>query len=254
MSAIEWDDLKPGEFFAGGPRHTTPENCRLAREILAFEIGNRGAWNGIELCHYRSYNLQTGQPKGMHACTRAHMLEWSVRKPTPEEKARMTFWKDGLTEEEKRSRQKRYLRTLLSQETFIKRLSKLLVVQAFRNGPIEDIHAGEGPSSKTGDFTDVKVVSPYGEIPWAELSRITDDEMRGMMIRAVNMVFTILWEMLDGPCGDNLLAALFNVNPLPDWNEPEIVPGWQKIIREELSQTWMCQFVLNGPIDPMRLD
>lgn len=46
-----------------------------------------------------------------------------------------------------------------------------------RNSEIENIHAGKFPSSKTGDYSDVKVVTPYGEIPWNELSRISQKEM-----------------------------------------------------------------------------
>ena len=52
-----------------------------------------------------------------------------------------------------------------------------LMVGAARNSELENLHAGTGPSSKTGDYSDVKVVSPYGEIPWNDLSRISDEEM-----------------------------------------------------------------------------
>lgn len=243
---FQWDDIKPGEFFAGGPRGTTPETCNLAREILPIKISPDD-----ELCYYRAYNLRTGQPKGIHACSRGHMLEWSRRKPTAEEMHRMTFWSDGLTEEEKRSQQKRALRMLLEEKTFIQRLSKLLVLQGFRNGPLENIHAGVGPSSKTGDFSDVKVVSPYGEIPWNDLSRITQEEMRDMMIRAVNVVFTLLWEMIDGPEGNNLINALIAINAVGHWNEPEIDSGMQKIIREELHDKFVAGMLLNGPVEQM---
>lgn len=52
-----------------------------------------------------------------------------------------------------------------------------LIVGSFRNSELENLHAGIGPTSKVGDFSDVKVVTPYGEIPWNELSRISDEEM-----------------------------------------------------------------------------
>jgi hypothetical protein len=60
-------------------------------------------------------------------------------------------------------------------------LVRFIVDKAIRNH-LEDIHAGIFPSSKTGDFSDVKVVTPYGEIPWTELSRISDPEMRELML------------------------------------------------------------------------
>ncbi len=51
-----------------------------------------------------------------------------------------------------------------------------IMVGTARNS-LENIHAGISPSSKTGDFSDVKVVTPYGEIPWNKLSRISNKEM-----------------------------------------------------------------------------
>src|SRR5438093_9756136 len=52
-------------------------------------------------------------------------------------------------------------------------------VHCVRNSSLEELHAGTFPSSKTGDYTDVKVVSPYGEIAWNQLGRISDEEMKG---------------------------------------------------------------------------
>ena len=60
----------------------------------------------------------------------------------------------------------------------IKNLAKFLAVEGVRNNTdLETLHVGTTPSSKTGDFSDVKVVSPYGEIEWGRLSRISDKEM-----------------------------------------------------------------------------
>jgi hypothetical protein len=71
-------------------------------------------------------------------------------------------------------------------------LAKSIVLHAFRNTILEDIHAGREVMSKTGTFDDVKVVTPYGEIPWNEVSHISDDQMRTLMIGAVNTVYTML--------------------------------------------------------------
>lgn len=43
---------------------------------------------------------------------------------------------------------------------------------------IEDIYSGISLSSKIADFSDVKVVNLYGEIPLIQLSRIPDVEMK----------------------------------------------------------------------------
>ena len=72
------------------------------------------------------------------------------------------------------------------------RLAQALVEVCVRNSGIEDLHAGTFPDSEQRDFSDVKVVSPYGEIPWTKLSRISDDEMKQLMIEIVDRVFTFL--------------------------------------------------------------
>jgi hypothetical protein len=56
------------------------------------------------------------------------------------------------------------------------RLAKLMALHCFPNSKLENLHAGKSPRSKTGDYTDVKVVTPYGEIPWNEVSRLNDDD------------------------------------------------------------------------------
>jgi hypothetical protein len=49
------------------------------------------------------------------------------------------------------------------------RLALGMAILCVRNTCIEDLHAGIEPSSQAGDFSDVKVVTPYGEIPWNKL-------------------------------------------------------------------------------------
>ncbi|MCL2828490.1 MAG: hypothetical protein FWD99_07120 [Oscillospiraceae bacterium] len=62
-------------------------------------------------------------------------------------------------------------------------LAKLLAVEGVRNNTdLEDLHCGVSPSSKIGDYSDVKVITPYGEIEWNQLSRISDEEMRSLML------------------------------------------------------------------------
>jgi len=51
-----------------------------------------------------------------------------------------------------------------------------MALHCFPNSKLENLHARKSPRSKTGDYTDVKVVTPYGEIPWNEVSRLNDDD------------------------------------------------------------------------------
>ena len=65
----------------------------------------------------------------------------------------------------------------------LRKLAKFIAVEGVRNNTeLENLHAGTVPSSKKGDYSDVKVVTPYGEIEWNSLSRISDKEMRSLML------------------------------------------------------------------------
>ena len=76
-----------------------------------------------------------------------------------------------------------------------KLLTRFIAHHGVRNTMLEDLHAGTSPSSKTGDYTDVKVVSPYGEIPWNGLSRFSDTEMRKLMLDIEDHIFGTLYAL-----------------------------------------------------------
>ena len=85
-----------------------------------------------------------------------------------------------------------------------------------RNSSLEDLHAGTFPSSQTGDYTDVKVVSPYGEIAWNRLGRISDEEMKPLIEEIVDRLYTFLVLMLDRGEPEHGL-------PLPrNWSTPRL--------------------------------
>jgi hypothetical protein len=85
----------------------------------------------------------------------------------------------------------------LMDEEPAKRLALALAALCVRNTCIEDVHAGVAPSTQTGDHSDVKVVTPYGEIPWMNASRISDDEMRQFMKQVVDRIYTVLLRLDD---------------------------------------------------------
>jgi hypothetical protein len=80
------------------------------------------------------------------------------------------------------------LNEIQNNDALRKRLAKLMAHDCFPNTKLEDFHSGKYPSSKIGDYSDVKVVSPFGEIPWKELSRLSDEEMKILMIDVVKSV------------------------------------------------------------------
>ncbi|MCI8554728.1 MAG: hypothetical protein HFJ80_07285 [Clostridiales bacterium] len=91
----------------------------------------------------------------------------------------------------------------------LKKMAQMLAVMGVRNNTeLEDLHAGISPVSKTGDYTDVKVVTPYGEIGWNELSRINDKEMRSLMLSVERALEAVLcsYESLNHQQKEILLA------------------------------------------------
>jgi hypothetical protein len=93
-----------------------------------------------------------------------------------------------------------------------------------RNTFLEDLHAGISPSSRVGDHSDVTVVTPYGEIPWNDVSRISDNEIKPLMKEVVNKIFTVLMHWND----DEFLSALLHWGERQTvrWDEPELLTGF----------------------------
>ena len=113
----------------------------------------------------------------------------------------------------------------------VKELSRFLVLHCFRNTYLERLHAGIVPSSKSGDYEDVNVVSPYGPIPWKQLSRIDDDEMKKLIKEVVNRLYTALHRLME--------TGFLRVDPwitdtgfrcTVDWDQPEIDEGIKETI------------------------
>ena len=70
-------------------------------------------------------------------------------------------------------------------------LARLMAVICVRNSRLEDMHAGRVPVSRTGDGSDIVVLDGEGNrIPWTEVARIDDDEMRALMREIVDRLYT----------------------------------------------------------------
>ena len=70
-------------------------------------------------------------------------------------------------------------------------LARLMAVICVRNSRLENLHAGRVPVSHTGDGSDIVVEDGDGNrIPWSEVSRIDDDEMRALMREIVDRLYT----------------------------------------------------------------
>ena len=77
------------------------------------------------------------------------------------------------------------------QRQLIANFSKSMASMCVRNTMLEDIHSGIEPVTHTGDYSDVLVIDADGRrIPWPEVSRIGNEEMRRLMREVVNRPYT----------------------------------------------------------------
>ena len=83
--------------------------------------------------------------------------------------------------------------------------AKMMVALAFRNGPIEHLHAGKICPTCSAD-------SAY--------SRISDEEMKGIMKAAVNTVYSLLWKKENDSEAYARSLAL-GARYTQHWGEPE---------------------------------
>jgi len=112
---------------------------------------------------------------------------------------------------------------------------KSLVAACVRNNTsLEDIHAGIFPRTKTGDYSDIKVVTPYGEIPWDGVSRISNAEMKKLMIEIVNNLFTILNDTMIVHSlteSESIVINFLSLGSTSNWNDPQMVPALTEAIQ-----------------------
>ena len=112
------------------------------------------------------------------------------------------------------------VKAIVTDPVLQQRLAKYPVRQCFRNSVLEDLHAGMAPSSKSGDYSDVEIRTPFGAIPWNRHSRFDDAEMKVLMIDVVNRTYQFIRELFDEDIGGRLLLQLAAQDPLPKWRNP----------------------------------
>ena len=118
-----------------------------------------------------------------------------------------------------------------TEEGVAAQLAKILAMMCVRNTFLETVHAGITPITKTGDYSDVSVIDGEGkEIPWMQVSRITDDEMKILMKQVVNRLYT--WQTKFTQLSENehmkkwIAAAL-------KYDDPEFDQGLIKLLEEK---------------------
>lgn len=101
-------------------------------------------------------------------------------------------------------------------------LAKTLTAMCVRNAEIEDIHAGVKMVTKTGDYSDVKVIDAAGnEFSWQEVPHITNPEMKMLMKGIVNRLYTFFMQA-DDPRFDKNMD--YHKRFTSKWDDPQIDP------------------------------
>jgi hypothetical protein len=102
------------------------------------------------------------------------------------------------------------------------KLAKIMAMLCVRNTQLETLHAGLTPFTQAGDYSDVFVLDANGRrIPWTEVSRIDEDEMRALMRDIVNRLYTFHLHA-DEPKLQATIERWMGV--ASKWDEPEIDP------------------------------
>ena len=127
----------------------------------------------------------------------------------------------------------KHIRDIQTNEVLRKRLAKYIALHCFRNTDVlEDPHSGEVPISESGDYSDVKLITPDREIPWSNLSRLDNREMKALMIEVVNRCDQVLAILFSTPVGDKLIEELGRRDLVPYWSEPEWTGGTEHKLQD----------------------
>ena len=117
------------------------------------------------------------------------------------------------------------------QERIAAQTAKALAMMCVRNTFLEDIHAGRVPVSRTGDYSDVKVIDADGrEIPWPDVSRISDEEMRRLMKQVVNRLYT--WFVKTDDLAFHSRLRLW-IQSTGQWDQPELDEVFLRMTQED---------------------
>ena len=116
--------------------------------------------------------------------------------------------------------------------------SKIMTAACVRRGYLEKLHAGITPITRTGDYSDVKVIDAEGrEIPWNQVSRIDQTEMKTLITGVVNRIHTFLTRTIFSPTQDQAFEQALERAAAPwtkTWDEPKyladfLMPPTEKV-------------------------
>ena len=112
-----------------------------------------------------------------------------------------------------------------------KAFAQMIAAICVRNTHLENLHSGISVTSETGDYSDVKVVTPSGEIPWNEISRFNDEDMKILMKQVVDKIYTFLQHNNDPVFLDNFMSHAISF--VQNWDEPKIDKSLDKMKKDK---------------------
>lgn len=132
--------------------------------------------------------------------------------------------------------------------------AKIMAAACVRRGYLEKLHAGITPVTRTGDYSDVKVIDPDGrEIPWNQVSRINQTEMKMLITGVVNRLHTFLVRTFYCGFTDKAFQRALDRTAAPWTNHTSGPPdggakparcwaslGWQTVPAAGLQAVWLC--------------
>jgi hypothetical protein len=129
-----------------------------------------------------------------------------------------------------------------STEKTTSEFSKIMTAACVRRGYLEKLHAGITPITRTGDFSDVKVIDADGrEIPWNQISRINQDEMKTLITGVVNRIHTFLARTIFSTTEDKAFMQAVDRAATPwtkNWDEPKYLPDFLVPRSEGENKPW----------------
>jgi|GEM_PF-910109 len=118
--------------------------------------------------------------------------------------------------------------------------SKIMTAACVRRGYLEKLHSGITPITKTGDYSDVKVIDAEGrEIPWNQVSRINQAEMKTLITGIVDRIHTFLSRTFLCSFSDQDFNWALERAAKPwtkNWDEPKYLPDFLMLVKEKIEK------------------
>ena len=76
-------------------------------------------------------------------------------------------------------------------------VARFAALYGFRNTELENFHAGKSPTDENGSTKDTVVVCGTKEIAWDKVGRLSDQEMRTLMLSIEKQLTFVVWAILD---------------------------------------------------------